>query len=511
MKPAISRRLALYVGADTSLVLALACCQKVPDTAPPRATNAISIPAQTSRIAVPVSVDLNELAQALERAVPRHLWQIDKPGQVCVASKRIKVLFAKIKTPTVKCRIVGLVTRSTMSLSGEGQDLIVSMPLHATVSARDIGGILKQETAHADAEMGARVRLSIATDWSLHGKVAIDYHWTTAPHVDFLGHRIDLTGKADAKLQGVIAKLEQTLPHELEKLQVHERIAGAWNSAFTSLELNRADPPVWMRITPRELNYGGYTIHERSLALKLGMSALTETFVGPRPTDPLSTPLPAMKSLKERPGQIVFAIPVIADYPQLEPVLLKALTKRSRRPFEIPGVGPVNAQFSKVTAYGTDNGKIAVGLAFTAAKPGGNPSHGTVWLTGQPINSPNSQRVAFTQLNVAGVTDSTGTSLLLKLANAPGLSTIVADALTQNFTKDYDDLLGKITRAIAERRTGRFVISAHITDVKTGQLEAAGQGIYLPVWGKGTASIVLDHQKPAVPFETANNRNGEDH
>ncbi|MEO7277369.1 MAG: DUF4403 family protein [Sphingomicrobium sp.] len=494
MTSTLGTRLALLAGAQTTLIVALAGCHKVPTSAPPRATSAISIPSQLSTVSVPVSVDLKELAQALERAVPRQLWQIDKPDQVCVPSKKIKVLFAKIKTPKVKCRIVGVVTRGPVSISGKGQDLIVVMPLHATVDARDIGGILKRETAYAEAEVRARVRLDLAADWSLHGKVAIDYDWTNPPHVDFLGQRIDLTSKADGKLQGVIARLEQTLPHELDKLHVRDRIVDAWRSAFTSLELNRANPPVWMRITPRELDYGGYTADGRALALKLGMTAVTETFVGPRPADPRATPLPAMKSLKQRTGRIVFAIPVIADYRQLEPVLLEALTKRSRRPFEIPGIGPVNAQFSKVTAYGTGDGKIAVGLAFKAAKPGRSPSSGTVWLTGRPVNSPNSRRVAFSDLNIAGVTDSTDTTLLLKLANVPVFSTIVADSLTQNFTKEYDDLLGKITRAIAEKRTGRLVIRAHIIDVQTGQLKAAGQGIYLPVVGKGTASITVDRQ-----------------
>ena len=493
MKRGNQDRLALWLSAALG-TLALAGCHKVPRIAPPRATDAISVPPQTSTIAVPVSADLGELAKALDQAVPHKLWTIDKPDQVCVASKKVKVVFVKIKTPTLKCRIVGQVSRGAMTLSGKGQDIIVVMPLHATVSARDIGGILKQETAKADARVIARVRLKLASDWSPRGTVTIDYDWINAPHIDFLGQRIEFTSKADAKLKGVIANLERTLPHELEKLQFRDRVAAAWRSAFTSLELNEANPPVWMLITPRELDYGGYTLEGHTLALKLGMKALTETYVGPRPADPPAIPLPAMKAMAQPAGRVLFAIPVIADYRQLEPVLLKALTKRSGRPFDVPGIGPVIAQFGKVTVYGTSGGKIAVGLAFNVAKPGGSPSRGTVWLTARPINAPNSRRVAFADLSVAGVTDSTGTSLLLKLANTPVLSGVVADALTQNFSKDYDDLLRKIGRVIAEKQSGRLGIRAHITDIQTGQLAAAGQGIYLPVWGQGTASIILDQR-----------------
>lgn len=453
----------------------------------------ISVPAQTSTIAVPVTADLSELSDALERAIPRQLWQIDKPDQICAPSKKVKVLFAKIKTPTLKCRIVGSVTRGALSISGAGQDIVVTMPLHATVSARDVGGILKRETAEADARVRAVVRLNLAADWSPRGTIAISYDWTDEPHIDFLGQRIELTSKADEKLKGVIANLERTLPRELAKLRLRERIADSWRSAFTSLELNDANPPVWARISPRELSYGGYRIDGRKLTLNLGMTAITETFVGNRPVDPTPTPLPAMTRMSGPAGNILLAVPVIADYRELEPVLLKALAKRSQRPFAVPGIGPVNASFSKVTVYGTNGGKIAVGLGFSAARPGEIPARGTIWLTARPTNVANSRQVAFEELEVAGITDSTGASLLIQLANAPGLSQTIADALTQNFSKDYDKLLAKIGSAIAEKRTGPVVIRAHISNVRTGQLKATGQGVYLPSWGTGTASITLDN------------------
>ena len=471
--------------------LTVSGCNRVPRKAPPRATDAISVPPQISTIDVPVSASLRQLAATLEREVPRALWSIDKPDQTCVASKKVKVLFAKIKTPTLKCRIVGNVTRGTMSISGQGQDIVVTMPLHATISAKDLGGVFRQETATADARVRAVVKLDLAADWTLKGRVSIAYDWTDEPHMDFLGQRIEFTSKADEKLKGVIRRLEQTLPSELEKLHLRQQVANAWGSAFTSLSLNDANPPVWMRITPRVLTYGGYSIVGDHVRLRLGMKASTDTFVGARPQDSKPTPLPNYVRSDPTPSSILFAIPVIADYRQLEPVLAKALAKRSTRPFQVPGIGPVNARFGKVTIYGTDGGRIAVGLEFTASTPGGSPSRGTVWLTALPVNQANSRTVSFTGLSVVGVTDSVGTGLLIDLANAPGVSETVADALTQNFAKDYDKLLGKIGRAIEEKRLGDLVVRAHITDIRTGQLKAAGQGVYLPVWGKGTASIVL--------------------
>lgn len=482
--------------AATALVALAACGTQTPNEAPPRATDTITIKPQASVIAVPIRADLTRLAGALEREIPRELWSIDKPGQVCVPSDKVKVLFVEVKTPTIKCRIVGQVTRGRLGLSGSGRTLIVTMPVHATVHARDIGGVLRQETATADAQVQARVKLDIAPDWNPRGKVDLAYRWTAPPRVAFLGQQINLSDQADDKLKGVIAKLERTLPAELGELHMREQVQQAWDTAFTSLQLNRSNPPVWMRVSPQELQYGGYHIANNAVTLRLGLRAVTETFVGDRPPDPARRPLPPLRRLAAEPGKLTLFIPVIADYRQLEPVLMKALRKREKRPFEVPGVGPVWARFNKATIYGTDGGRIAVGLNFNASDEANTlgKARATVWMRALPLNQPNSRRVAFTQFAVSGSTDRTGGDLVIKLANAPGLSDTIAQALTQNFERDYDKLMVKIGRAIEQKREGAFVIRAKVEDVQTGSLKAAGQGLYLPVRGTGTASITLAPQ-----------------
>ena len=479
--------------AGLALLLILGACKAANNGAPPRATDEIKSEVQSSIIAVPIATDLAALSAALEREVPRLLWTIDQPGQVCVPSKKVKVLFVKIKTPTLHCRLVGQVTRGPMAIAGQGRDIVVTMPISAVIHARDVGGLVKQETATARAQVRAIVHMELNPDWTLRAKVDIAYDWTKEPAVDFMGKHIVLTSKADAKLQSVVAKLERTVPNELAKLPFRQQVLHSWNSAFTSLRLNRDNPPVWMKVTPQELQYGGYSVQGRSLVLNLGMKALTETFVGDRPADPARTALPPVRPLQADAGQLQFFIPVIADYAELEPVISKALVKRSAQPFEVPGMGPIFARFGKVTAYGTNNGRIAVGLEFTALGPDNKTekAQGTIWLTGLPINPANTREVSFTDVTVDGVTDSNGTNILLKLANTPAFSQTIADALAQNFAKDYDSLMGKISRAIDEKREGGLLIRADIQNVRTGSLKAAGNGLYLPVWGTGRASITL--------------------
>jgi hypothetical protein len=75
--------------------------------------------------------------------------------------------------------------------------------------------------------------------------------------------------------------------------------------------------------------------------------------------------------------------------------------------------------------------------------------------------------------------------------NAPGMSSFIAAALSQNFERDYGELLGKVSRAISSRREGVLRIDAKLERTRTGTLQASGQGLYLPVWAEGTATVRL--------------------
>lgn len=482
---------ARYVLAMTLFALS-GCSGKRGSGAPPQAQDQITVAPELSTLTLPLDAGLTDLAAALERAVPRRLWGIDAPGQTCVASKRVDLGIATVKTPKIKCRIVGEVTRGRMTIGGSGETIRLAMPLHAVVRAENVAGVAR-ETATADAMAHAVIRLSLTPDWTPQGKIAIDYAWADAPHVDLLGQRIEFTAQADRKLAPIVAKLERELPRELQKLGVRKKIDEAWRSSFTTLSLNREDPPVWMRVTPKQLRYGGYAITGNRLQLRLGLEARTETFVGQRPADPTPTPLPRMQPLTGPIGKVSLFLPVIADYRELEPVLMKALIKRQARPFEVPGVGPVRAQFEKATIYGTTGKQMAVGLLFSAEDVAGRigRTRGTVWLTATPVNLPNSRRVDFQNLGVSGTTDMTGGDLILQLMNAPGMSSFIGAALTQNFERDYAELLGKVSRAIANRREGPLHIDARMERTRTGTLQASGQGLYLPVWAEGAATVRL--------------------
>ena len=107
-----------------------ACDRKVVVEAPPRATDKAPSPTQKSLIALPINADTRALRQALERAVPKTLWTINRRERACVKPQQVTVFGKKVKvTPPIACTIVGRVTRGPLRLRGVGDEIIVDLSL----------------------------------------------------------------------------------------------------------------------------------------------------------------------------------------------------------------------------------------------------------------------------------------------------------------------------------------------------------------------------------------------
>ena len=487
------------------------CNRPAGNPAPPRIDTAAELPKQTSTIIVPLSIDIGGLEAKLNKSAPTRLWAINQYEPKCIPAQRVticpvhmqkckgdacknvgcKIGFKRTKvTPDVACTIIGHVNRGRMRLSGRGDLLTITMPVTAIVSARDVGGVIKKETANASADVRADVRISIADNWSPRAKVDIAYDWREPPGIDFLGKRIRFVRKADAELAKVIAGLERDLSREIARVQTRAIVEGAWKEGFTTILLNRERPPAWMRVTPQKLGFGGYRINGRQLMMTLSAEAVTESFIGDRPNKPTVTPLPAPARLTGDHG-LRFHIPVLADYRELEPVILRALKRLAAKGISLDQIGPVKVDFKKVTVYATEGGRIAVGIEANAdvIRSPLKGTNGVIWLSALPYNDANSQVVRVRDLRIAGKTDRDAVNLLFALFEDPEVLAEISEALVTDFNKDYEKVLTAAKKAIAMRQEGDFTLSAEVDEVNHGTVIATGQGLFLPVDVTGKANI----------------------
>ena len=189
--------------------------------------------------------------------------------------------------------------------------------------------------------------------------------------------------------------------------------------------------------------------------------------------------------------------PVLADYRELEPVILRALRKLNSKGIAIDKVGRVEALFDKVTVYQTEGGRLAVGVEARVRRLDARvaaldlKSKGTVWLTGIPYNEANSTLLRVRDLQLFGNTDNRATNLLIRVTNSPDLRETIASALTQNLAKDYDKVITAARKAIADKRLGEFRLRTTINEVRHGQIAITGSGLLIPVTATGSARVML--------------------
>lgn len=499
---ALSAWLRMAVLSIASLALLTSCSLFRSEVEPPpRSDEPIAIPDSQSTFTSDIRIPLRPVRRALEAEVPQQLWSIDQSDVECVAPRRTSIIGIAIKSPAVRCDLSGQVTRGRMTLSGSGQDLIVTMPIDAAITASDIGGIIKQKTASAQAIVTARVRPTIHDDWRVSADITISYDWQQEPTVKLLGREVTFADRADARLQNVVTILERTLEREFAALNIKRRITPLWQRGFATLSLNRENPPVWLRLTPKRIGFDGYTASRRSLLLKVQVDALTEIVVGEKPAAPQAQPLPNMRaenaptpegqtSGASAPG-LKLTVPVVAQYAQLQPVLKQALDERAKLPFDVPQIGARTVEIQSVTIYGTTDNRIAVGVEFKAWPPDQPDDFaiGTVWMSALPQNEPNSRVVEFADPTYQAETSRFTTNVLLEIAKTQDFSETISGALTQNFEGDYQKLLEKVEQALARQQLGSFTVQTKFDTISTGTVMAYGEGLFLPVSAQGDAQI----------------------
>ncbi len=170
--------------------------------------------------------------------------------------------------------------------------------------------------------------------------------------------------------------------------------------------------------------------------------------------------------------------------------------KRIKYEKVVPGVGPVDATFGKVTVYATEGNRLAVGVEATVKAQSGSlgTTRGEIWLTALPWNEPDSQLVRARDVRFATKTDSAVVNMLTALFENAAVRASIESALTHDFAPDYREVVAKAQAAIGSRREGDFLLSAKITKVGNGRIEATGDGLFLPVRAEGEAQIAYRPQ-----------------
>ncbi len=465
--------------------------------APARMEPAAQYPTEESVLVTELGVPLETIRRSLEREVPRTLYTIDEQIEECIPRETIRVLGREIgRTPKISCQLVGQIRRGPMRLSGRGNTLSVSFPVAAEIQARDVGGIIKRETATAAANVRLTARVAIAQNWRLKPDVRVSYQWSKEPGIDVLGQRIRFTRRANAELAPILAKAEKTLERELSALNLRPQVAQLWNQGFTTLSLNADNPPVWMQLNPTAIGAGNLRVSARRVTAQAMLRAKLGIFVGDKPAVPERKNLGSNAGITRDTGFEV-TLPVLANYDQLEPVILRALKRVAERGIAKEELGRLDLEFENVTLYAAEGGRLAVGIE-AQVEPIGNltdriwgRAKGTIWLTGLPVSEPDSQVVRIEDLQVFGDMDTAVGDLLVRIMASDEVKQEIERSLVEDFSNDYNSVIRKAKEGVRSIRAGDFNLSFDISDLSHGQITPTAEGLFMPVTASGSVTSTL--------------------
>lgn len=443
----------------------------------------VAIPDKTSTIHIPVSGDLAVFEAILNREIPRRLVTIDEPEKICFATKS-KLL------PDISCKLVGHIDRGPIRLGGSGETITLTMPVNTMIQARNIGGIIKRETATGSMTVTMRARLGLQRDWQPTAKVDIDYQWGEEIGIEALGQRITFGSRVDLEIRKIAGQIEKRLPKLIGQLEARQKAEQIWAAGFT-VERAKTDPGIWVRFTPQRIGFAGYRVSERQLIVDLAAEAQNETIFGARPAKPEVTPLPDLMETLPPKGVDVH-VPVHIPYSVLQEPLETALGFGEFRTVALANGMETEARFNDVQFFATAKGRLAIGFDLTIISPlpWQDRIEGNVWIVGRPELDPDNKVLSVSDLSVISRTDSTIFNAVTGAIAAEVIDDELIAKIRYDFSPEYDEGLEKADAWLRAQPLEGFVFSGALKSADIDEVHPSPDGFVILARATGDAQMV---------------------
>lgn len=284
-----------------------------------------------SQISVPLSIDLAHVQSRANAELAARLHTIKENNVHCVKAKWLKTKFPYIHrfqirnrivktkiSPDLYCDLRGYVDRrGDLVISGSGDTLNLSLPIHAKVTAKTMG---IQETAKANATFFINATPGINQDWQLTLDVHSDFRWDRRPEIRLLNMiKVTIGSKVEPKLREEMAKLEASIPAMLEELNMRAEVEKVWSEVQDPILISET-PQTWVVFVPTGVGFSGFDIVGQSLDTQVSFEGETRIFVGEKPQVEKVALLP-LGDMAPEPGQFSLAVPIAVQEGEVQTLL----------------------------------------------------------------------------------------------------------------------------------------------------------------------------------------------
>ena len=436
-----------------------------------------------STIVIPLSTDLSYLQKKINEDLPVRLADINE-NKVCVKAAWLKTTVPyfdglklksrQLKTkisPEINCNIKGYIDRrGPLAVSGTGNNLQLSLPIHAKVTAK--AGI--RETAVADATFTADTAISIGEDWQPRAVVDTDFHWDRRPELHLFNLvKITFGSKVEPRLRKKLAQFEDKIPKLLAKTNFKADAASAWNDIQQAQQIS-SHPPVYSHFRPDYVGYTGFTATSDKLSTQLiikGQSTVTTHHVGQTEL----VPLPPLMHTNADHDRFRLIVPVVLEQSKLQQLLNDTLKTSTDIAIDKPGLKGT-LSIDGMTIHLTDAGKVVVvaSVAFdnhNAWSDAWRSSAGNTWLSNTWLGKID----LFNWFGFAG-----DVALLVEPELDSDNNVLSAGAIklvSQTDSRAADTLVDLFNLPVVRNRLASIIRYDFSADIKRG-IEAANEGLH---------------------------------
>ena len=432
---------------------------------PQRQPGSCAVTPLASHITLSANINLQQIQKDLNKSIPDTITTFS-------GKKRLYRWNGEVKK------------RGPATISGSGQQLNFTIPLHAWVRGKTRGLIRLRKTVTTDITVTANASPRLNSDWSLALNLATDFKWDKRPRIRlFKVIKIGLSGKVEPEIRKQLQKVEEQIKAKIRSLDIRGKVKQAWEKAHEPMKLS-SDPEVWLQLQPKAVRFSGVHTQRNILAASVSIDAVMETFRGERPNTSTASPLPPLGGQRDgESAKFLVKLPICLKYEDLKKEIEKVLRVGQKwAPIQDKPTHYLNVQ--EVEIYPSEE-NIVVGINFIADLPDKwQDTRESVYLQGKPVIDNEHRMVRVENLDFTRTTDNTLINVATLLFSER-IRNELSSALTYPFGDEYEKFITAANGAL-KRDFGNGLTSQGSLDyAKVDKVVMRERDIYLSVISEG--------------------------
>ena len=267
--------------------------------------------------------------------------------------------------------------RENITFSIENGYLSYRVPLLVEITKKfDLSAfgltVSDEKEATASLALKFRTKLSVNRDWSISSVTTSNgYEWITTPSLKLGPVSLPLPLVSDVLLDANLGTVNKTIDAAIrESLNLKSMAVEAWTGIQQPLRIS-ADPPLWLRITPREASAMPVQVSGNTFRQMVGVSVTAELFYGTPPDRSVSTGPPLLKITSRLDDG--FSVSLVSEVPFSE---INTIAKKQLNGYTVKQ-GKYTLKIEDVELFGNGD-KLVIAANVTGS------IQGTIYLTGTP-------------------------------------------------------------------------------------------------------------------------------